>query len=1446
MNMANAQHRYEFVELERTFRELPQHVRESDKVDIDHVLPSGQVLKWADLILEHRVVLLSEAGSGKTKEIRNVAMTLRSEGKSAFFIRLENIPTDFEDAFEVGDFQQFQDWLVSGEDGWLFLDSVDEARLRHPRDFELAIRKLGSRVSIAKDRTHILITGRAHAWRPKADLALCLDHLPFASPNISVEKDDSAEDIDTPEAIETTRTRNGADLTFKLVTLDDLSPNQIETFVEARGVTDTKGFLKAVERSDAWSFTSRPQDLEELTDFWLSEGRIGSRLELMQNSIDRRLTERDQDRADASPLSIEDARQGARVLAAAATLTHEPTICVPDGTSSSTGIQARDLLPQWDEGKLSALLSRPIFDEAIYGTVRFHHRSVREYLTAEWILELIVRETSRWKIEALLFQNQYGEVVVVPTFRPVLPWLAIFDEKIRERLRRVAPEVILSGGDPSRLPLDTRRAVLTEVCRQMSSGAFNRSVEEYDAIQRFSNDDIVDDIRRLLQKHAGDDCTVGFLLRMVWLGEIQQLLPDAKRAAMSAAFSTQTRIDAVRAVHAVGSENDRDEVRATLIRDEPQVPRELLAELVYGLLPTRGNVDWLLAALAWSAEKVPHSIDRLSESIKMFSRSLATPLLSRFVSGLNNLLNRTPFTERRHCEVSTKFGWLLGVAAEAVERLIQERDLTVLEAAPLSLLYKLQSAIDYGIDGLRSEKANLMEIIPKWPELNRALFWCAVSESRARVFNKRGEALDEYWQAAVFGALWQFNDSDFDYAISQIDSQPLDDDRSVALSLAFRLYVDGGRPRAWRDKLKRCVASDAHLATRLSRYFRPPSQSEAERNSKRQEAAWQKREKARTEKERKSENEFKSFLTKNADKLRDPGFPDRTAVSNHQYHLHERMRQREPRSSRWTESRWELLIEEYDEPVARAFRDGAVFFWRRYSPQLLSEGAEPRETKFPVIFGLTGLNIEARETPGWPANLDDVDVGIACRYAVHELNGFPAWFARLFQEHSQIVSEFLLREIEYELSIAGRDEELHYVLSDLSWHGDWAWNEIAPALVRLLTKSEPKNLESLRKLLVIVQRSSISDRELIGLASAKCKKLRRNDHLALWYAAWTGVEPSSAIPAFSTKIAGMSRKKQSAQMAMSYVTSLLATHSNNGLRVREEFQTPGHLKELYLLMHKHIQYHDDIERIGSGAYSPEMRDTAQDARERLVGLLNQISGKDAYLALLAISRTHPDKSMRPWIRLQAKARAEQDADDGRWFPSQVLEFQASLERTPKTHRELSDLAKTRLLDLKDDIENGDSSIAVILRRVTHEKEMRNFIGREMREKAAGRYSVPQEEELADAKKPDLRFLGSGVDSPVPVELKLADRWTGSQLFERLKNQLCGDYLRDNRSSRGIYLLIHSGGKRSWTIPKTSKRVNFEGLISALEAYWAKKISAQFLNVEHIDIIGIDLTKRIAD
>lgn len=1429
---------YEFVQLHRTFHELPKHSSEGDDLEISRAFHVGEHLHWVDLIKEYRLIILSEAGSGKTAEIHNVARTLREEGKSAFFLRLEHIPSDFEDAFEVGTYKAFQKWLASSEEGWLLLDSVDEARLRNPGDFELAIRRVGRRISTAMDRTHIVITSRTTAWRAKADLAHCIDHLPYAEITTS-ERSKQAED-GSPDASVLTETKkqDGVKPSFRIVALDDLTPDQIAVFAKAKGIENSKAFLDAVERADAGSFTSRPQDLEELTEFWIAKGRIGTRLELMQNSIDRRLAERDPDRATALPLSAERARHGARLLAAATTLAQNPTIRVPDGTENSKGIAVRSVLADWDEKDQSTLLSRPIFDEAIYGAVRFHHRSVREYLTAEWFAELLKCETSRRTIETLFFRNQYGLDIVAPTLRPILPWLAIMDEKIRERVRNVAPEIILEGGDPSQLPLEVRRHILHEICEQMADGTTDHSIRDYSAVQRFSSPDLTEDVRALIQHYAGNDDLSAFLLRMVWIGQLAGALPEAMAVALSPTAEKYVRISAFRAVKAVGSGEDREYVRKSFLAEASELRREWFAELLEGTQPTAQTIVWLLACIEKCELKERHTYDLLTGGVTEFVGTAAMELLPQLVVGLNELLSFPPVIEHRHCKVSEKFQWLIAPASKAVERLIVARHPASVEPEALSVLHKISAVQGYRNDGLSEIKADFSKLVPAWKELNWALFWFEVHQSR----EEREERLTECWRVSIFRRFWQFEEDDFVDIAKEIPRQTLLDNRLVALSLAFDLYRSAKRPRTWRVQLKNLVADNEELSERLKTYLSPPAQDRESRRWKQQEARWRQRTEDRRKKQEDYHNGWKKFLRENLDEARQALCENQETITSPLLYLFERSREKKNAATRWAEYNWKTLIPEYGEEVACFYRDGTVSFWRHHEPQLRSEGALFNETTHAVIIGLTGLEIEARESNGWLAILSAAEVERACRYASFEINGFPTWLPKLCEAHPQTVCRFLMREICYELSIEKAETDTHYIISGVSWSGQWAWDQIAPSVYELLKTTEPKNLANLDGLVKILQGSTLPDNQIEELASRKCRTLKRLDHVARWFAVWTGVAPESALSSLTVRIGNMVDHRRRTQFAMTFAAHLWGDRSGGAVAVRQAFKKPKYLRSLYLLMHEHIRRKEDVNRVGTGVYSPGLRDHAQDARNGLFELLNRIPGKESFLALMDIARVHPEEESRPWILLQARKRAEQDGDIVPWSPSQVRDFHDRLDCTPSNHRDLAELAILRLLDLKDDLEDGDSSMASILQTVPQETEMRKFIGRELREKAFGRYSIPQEEELADAKRPDLRFHGVGFDGPVPAELKIADNWTGPALFERLENQLCGDYLRDNRSSRGIFVLVYRGEKAGWDVPDSDNRVGFSGLTAALQGHW-QRISMGFPNVDDLTVIGIDLTKR---
>ena len=88
-------------------------------------------LEWDQLLERNKVVILAEAGTGKTEELKAVANRLYQEGKASFFCRIETLlDLSFEDSLDIGDVQRFTQWQNAEVDlAYFFLDSVDEAKL---------------------------------------------------------------------------------------------------------------------------------------------------------------------------------------------------------------------------------------------------------------------------------------------------------------------------------------------------------------------------------------------------------------------------------------------------------------------------------------------------------------------------------------------------------------------------------------------------------------------------------------------------------------------------------------------------------------------------------------------------------------------------------------------------------------------------------------------------------------------------------------------------------------------------------------------------------------------------------------------------------------------------------------------------------------------------------------------------------------------------------------------------------------------------------------------------------------------------------------------------------------------------------------------------------------------------------------------------------------------
>jgi hypothetical protein len=514
------------IELDRTFWPLG----DGDEFDPDTLRAraafGSNQLHWSDLLEMTRVVILAEGGTGKTHELQEIARSLRSEGKVAFFCRIEELAaTGFENALEEGNAEEFESWLGNQHAAWFFLDSVDEARLSDPQFFERAIRALARKLDGATSRARIFITARVSDWRATSDLQLVRDVLPPR---------DTREKVDPPSE-ERQAGRFAGDIKghpegenrkddVQVVQLVPLTTDQMRRFAAGRGMHDVEAFINAIKRTNSTIFAERPQDLLELIAYWNEHRKIGTLAAMIETNIGRKLLEPNLGRDDRRPLSQATALKGAMLLAAGQTFTRKNSIVLPDmpidPTRALQAIDARKLLPDWHAPDTRTLLGRALFDEATYGRVRFHHRSVREYLTAKWLWHLLESGKSRRAIEGLLFARRYGIDVVVPSMQPIAAWLALWDDRVRDRIFAIAPEILIEHGDPSHLPIETRSRLLRRFASLNDERDDSGASFDITSVQRLADPALAATVRDLLARYRGSEDVRQLLLRIVWQGQI--------------------------------------------------------------------------------------------------------------------------------------------------------------------------------------------------------------------------------------------------------------------------------------------------------------------------------------------------------------------------------------------------------------------------------------------------------------------------------------------------------------------------------------------------------------------------------------------------------------------------------------------------------------------------------------------------------------------------------------------------------------------------------------------------------------------------------------------------------------------------------------------------------------------------------------------------------------
>jgi hypothetical protein len=1411
---------------------------ESDRSDYFDMWGDSKSKSWSQIDDEYRTVILAEAGAGKTEEMKQRARVAVENGRASFFIRIEDIDTDFENAFEVGDSKIFTDWLSSGHEAWFYLDSVDEARLKDPAKFRRALQRFEKRIHSCSHRAHIVVSSRPYAWKPRADRAFMDEILFLPAPNTSGGTEDGG--LTKPQSDQSA---------LQVYNLKPLDKSRARKFALCKQVQDFERLWTEIERLDLSDLAERPFDLDAIISKWKKDGVLGGRLKLLKHIVIQRLDEIDPERKRLQPLELSKAIDGARLLAAAVLLTGEAGIEVPDSTSIESGIKAHQILTNWNDNQVRALLERAIFNDVIFGSVRFRHRETRELLAAEWFFELLQNGNSRHTVESLIFREQHGEQFISPRLRPILPWLILFDEKIRNRTLANYPEIAVEGGDPSELPLSTRKKILADIISRISNKSNHGAAIDNNSVARIAQRDLAADVLILIRQYADNEDALSFLAQIVWQGKLVDCVADLISIVTQSYLSDHVKFLVTRAVMTCGKNEQRLKLWSLFIESPDPISRQIVSELLQHSSANSTTVRMLLSSLekitsheTYITCATTQAIHTLIDQLPIEKITDGSEAIDLLISGVNKILSYEPYIDRGDCHVSKKFVWLLGPATHAVERLILAHHESAMKPDAIAIMQKAPVVRFWRNEIMGDYKDKLSELVPKWPALNDHLFWENIRCSRVALLEKNGEPLTSVWPAMWPGHYWSYDADSFPKVMQFVEMRILEDDKLVALDLAYRIYRDSAKPCDWLEQLNSVVLGNANLQERLDNLQNPPI-SESDLKWKEKEARYERAQANRKIKNANNRSAWIARLRENPDIICNPPGLQIGVFSYDQLWLLEELIKKGLHIERNLGANWQSLAVEFGDDVARAFRDTAVARWRIYNPLLRSEGAESGSTPYELIFAMLGLEIESKEVVNFPLNLNEEEVKHALRYMTWELNGFPSWLEAMHRGFSELVMSAIQNEVVWEFTNTKNDQPIHYILHDLAYHAPWLHRALYKPMLNWVRTHEIPSSNALLYILRILKNGEEKPDEIVTLAKEKVSFSLRIADFPYWYAILVDADPEYGIVAVEKWLA-YSANDKSSKAAQIFITALMGSrHDGNSGPNFGNFREVRYLKPLFVLMHRYIRTNEDINRSGGGAYSPELRDDAQDARDRLFSLLSEIPGKETYVALKELSKNHPDENSRRWMAREAYKRAVEDGELEHWTIEQIGQFDLTRTCMPMSHRQLHDIGIARLIDLKDWLERGNDSPYRTWQRVNDEAEMRNLVAGWLNDHSNSRFSCNQENELANKQRPDICLQSPNVTSAVPMELKLLDKnWSGPKLCERLRNQLAGDYLREEAAGCGVMLLVWQGEitNRRWKI--NGKNVALTELKEALLKYWYT-ISHSFPNVSVIEIVVIDLNIR---
>jgi hypothetical protein len=1434
-----------FIELDRRFRDLS-----TAELEDPEFLASlndrewGSPITWPELLKHSRVLVLAEAGSGKTAEMQRRAEVLSSEGRYAFFMALESL-----DREELGgllsreDEERLKQWqALASEPGWFFLDAVDELKLTSGK-LDRALQRFARSIAGSLDRARIVISCRPNDWRADVDMSTLLTRLPL--PKTS--DPEPAGDEFFLEALRRvgSQGQKSDDATsdpvanaVRTVILLPMSANQIETFAAQSGLKDADAFLEEIRNQNAWTFARRPLDLTELTATWKSSGNLGTRRQQHEANIAAKLRD-DPDRPDHGVLSDRQARDGAERLALALALTKTRVLRSPtqalDPERAQGVLDPAEILGDWTEQQRQALMRRALFDPATYGRVRFHHRSVQEYLAACRLRALRDKGMSTSSLFRLLFAERYGVKVVIPSLRAIACWTAIDDTAARRELTRREPEALLSLGDPQSLDLSARADLIRAFVAAYSEGGWRGIDIPVDEIRRLAHPELALTIRELWADGPQNPDVQEFLIELIWQGAISSCGDLAEIAAFDASWSDYPRITAFRALDKIGRVEACQRAATSILETPGLWPERLVRGLIADLFPDYLSVDQLIALLERTPE--PKSVTSgaswsLRSAIK--AMDVCSPTGVELRNKLTALIWRGRNAKQEFYNITGRFDHLAPPLVALTTRQLEGGASVSSELTRSAVV-----GARFGGEDFLSEKegASLRLHFANDVARRQVAFWAELDFMDELV--PTTDAWNRAYHAMHDGLVHRLSPDDKIWLLDTLKDPDQSNRHPVALQALMDIWVWEGRHVDELATFTELVTGRDELLQIIAKRSAPPD-DRAMRNMRRNQ---RRRERQAAERE---QTRLANWLAWRGRLMTNPEaqfLPELEGQTRANIYSWLNARAGNSHYNVWNRA---ALESAFSPEIAQLAASSFERLWRETPVEVWSRREDRGSTPWVWIYGLCGVASEA-ETAGWSASLTASEVTNAARFATLELNGLSPFIRDVAQAHPAAIEKEFGEELEAQLAEGGAISHLP-MLEDIA-RSDDDFKRLFVNRVSRIIRAVPSPVPSdaagswSRHIELLLQLALLTTSDADRASLADLAAERFGDQLSqptadAWLSALFKLDATRATGILSDALAsleGAERRKR----AEAFFGRIFGSRDSDLLHSMENDARARALGELVRLVYHLIRSEED--QTHEGAYSPDLRDYAQHARNYLLSALLETPGPVARETILDLANEDDFKNFPDRLRLLARKRAAEDAEPQAIAPRDFVEVDQKFERAPASRDELFQVSLDRLEDLAHDLRDHDFTDRRTVRTIQDETEMQRTLSLRLHGASRGAYIVSREEEVADLKRTDIRLSAVRGDQKAVAEVKIADgRWTLRQLEAALRGQLVGQYLRHENSRAGILLLTYDGAKKYWQHPVTKKRLSFEQVVSYLGEV-ALAIETERTHSLRLAVFGLDLT-----